>query len=133
MSDKKSLPFAILKILTEYTDDNHILRSTEIKKILEQDYGLKLERRTLYSNVQLLRRFGYRIETYRENGIGYYLKEHQFSREEAYLLCDDILRHDIIQPDEKSILINKVLSTLSKYQSGEYVVNLAESNGEMPI
>lgn len=133
MSDKKSLPFAILRILTEYTDDNHILRSIEIKKILEQDYGLKLERRTLYANVQLLRRFGYKIETYHENGIGYYLKEHQFSREEAYLLCDDILRHDNIRQDEKQILMNKILSALSTYQSGEYIVDLAESNGEMPI
>lgn len=132
MADKKSLPFAILKILTEYTDESHLLSTTEIKTILEKEYGLQLERRTLYATVELLKQFGYKIGTWHENGIGYYLKEHQFSLIEAFFLCDEIQQCNSLTMKRKKMLKNKILSTLSKYQVKEYMEESAALKTDLP-
>ena len=71
MADKKELPLALLEVLKEYTDEAHILSAKELTRILEEQYDLTLERRTLYANIELLRKYGFHISTWQENGYGY--------------------------------------------------------------
>ena len=71
MADKKDIPFALLEILTEYTDSTHFLPTTDIIEILKSNYCLDTERRTIYANSVLLQKLGYKISNWRDNNIGF--------------------------------------------------------------
>ena len=115
MADKKELPLALIQILTKYTDEDHYLSTTAIIHILETEYGLTCERRTIYANVDLLKQYGHNISTWQENGIGYYLKEHQFSEKEVLAMCES-LQGTKLSSKEQRLLKSKLLSTLSDAQ-----------------
>ena len=54
MSEKKEIPLALLEIMTRYTDADHILNSKSVRRILNDEYGLSMERRTMYANFDVL-------------------------------------------------------------------------------
>ena len=120
MADKKAIPFALLETLSEHTDKDHILSTKELMSLLESEYGLTIERRTLYANVDMLKDFGYKISTWQENGYGYYMEEHQFSKSEILLLCNAIHSSHFISAKESKQLIDKLLNTLSLEERKEY-------------
>lgn len=120
MADKKELPLALLEILRQDTDENHILSTKELTALLEKRYDLTLERRTLYANIELLKKYGFKISTWQENGFGYYMEEHQFDKSEVLLLCNAIHSSHFISASESKHLIDKLLSTLSREQQKEY-------------
>ncbi|MBR2677753.1 MAG: WYL domain-containing protein [Solobacterium sp.] len=120
MADKKEIPFALLETLQEYTDEDHILSTKEIIMLLEENYGLELERRTLYANVDMLKNFGYKISTWQENGYGYYMEKHQFDKSEVLLLCNAIHSSHFISAKESRQMVDKLLDTLSLQQREEY-------------
>ena len=120
MADKKEIPFALLEVLKRYTDENHYLSTKQIIQIMENEYDVTLERRTLYANIELLQDFGYKISTWQENGHGYYLKEHQFLKSEIFLLCNAIHSSHFISGKESTQLIDKLLNTLSNDQRQQY-------------
>ena len=120
MADKKELPLALLELLIRYTDEEHSLSTSELKQYLEQEYNLTLERRTLYANMDLLKKYGHDISTWQENGFGYFLKSHQFTKSEVLLLCNAIHSSHFISQKESSQLIRKLLETLSTYDRKEY-------------
>ncbi len=90
MAEKKQSNMLLLNILKEYSDENHILSTKDLQKLLEAKYGVILERRTIYSNLEILRQAGYKISDVRDNGKGYFLEERQFDKGEVLLLCNAI-------------------------------------------
>ena len=120
MADKKELPLALLEVFKNHTDEEHILTTKQLTSILENEYDLTLERRTLYANVELLKKYGYDISTWQENGYGYYLNEHQFKKSEVLMLCNAIHSSNFISSKESDALIKKLLTTLSISQKHEY-------------
>ena len=44
----------VLKVLEEYTDDNHYLTQPQIATKISQLYGIDLERKAIGSSLQLL-------------------------------------------------------------------------------
>lgn len=120
MEDKKGSELALLKILEENSDENHILSQPDLLKLLKTIYGIELERRTLYKNIELLQEYGYDISTFSENGIGYYLRERQFEKSQIYLLCNAIHSSNFIPSSSSKELINKLLSTQSKYIKNDF-------------
>ena len=115
MAEKKELPLALAQVLTKYTDPEHILSTSEIISILESEYNLSCERRTIYANIDLLKQYGYQISTWQENGIGYYLNEHQFTEKEIKVLCSALSDNNQLSSKEKKVLKGKLLATQSKW------------------
>lgn len=113
---KKDIPFALLEILTDCTDEDHRLSTREITELLADRYGLEAERRTIYSNIDLLRKYGYNIDGWEKGKGGYCLLKHQFSPKEVCVLTDLIHVSDQLNRREKKQLREKLLKTLSKYQ-----------------
>ncbi len=113
MADKKELPLALLEILESSTDKDHILSASQIRKKLESRYGLTLERRTLYSNIELLEKYGHKISSWRDNSEGYYLEERQFKLSEVRSLLNAVNAAAFLSPAESSALTRKILATLS--------------------
>ena len=122
MADKKEIPFALLEILTEYTDEEHRLSAKAIIELLTSQYGLAAERRTIYSNIDLLRKYGYNIDGWEKGKGGYCLLKHQFSPKEVCVLTDLILTSDQLNRREKEQLREKLLKTLSKYQKQKNIM-----------
>ena len=59
MLTDKANAICILKILQEYSDEDHILQMRDLISHMEGIYGLSPDRRTVYSAVELLQDLGY--------------------------------------------------------------------------
>ena len=121
MAEKKYSALALLEILINYSDEDHILSAKEIQTHLINEYGLDLERRTIYSNMDILEQNGYSISRYEDNKKGYYLEDRKFEKSEILLLCNAIHSSNYISNNQSKELITKLLANLSKYQRKEYL------------
>lgn len=120
MAEKKHIAFALLRILQEETDEDHIMPVNELMDKLNHALDLDIERRTLYSNIDVLRQAGYEISDYKENRKGYYLITRQFEKGEVLLLCNAIHASHFINQKQSNDLIQKLLSSLSAGQQKEF-------------
>lgn len=120
MLDKKGTVLAILSILKEYSDENHPISQSKLRDLLNNQYGLDIDRRTIYSNVELLNQFDYEISCPNDNGKGYYLLSREFELAQVMLLCNAIHASNFIPKKDSKELIDKLLSTQSKYYQKEY-------------
>ena len=93
-----------IKILEKYSDENHPIGTQEIIDKLEEN-SVTAERKTIYSDMQLLQDFGYDINIIksRTNG-GYYLGVREFELPELNLLVDAVQASRYITA-AKSVLI----------------------------
>lgn len=117
----KANVICILKILEEYSDPNHILTSGEIRAKLEKQYGLKVDRRTLYGAIALLNDLGYDIDTYEDNKKGYYLRRRLLEPNEVALLTDAVYSFPFLTVRQSKELIEKLQNLLSVHQRKQYL------------
>ncbi len=128
MAEKKHSAFALLDILTTYSDEEHILSTRQLQDYLKSIYDLDLERRTLYSNIAILEQAGFIISKYEDNGKGYFLEEKQFDKGEVLLLCNAIHSSHFISEKQSNRLIEKLLKTLSRNEANEFKGNVYMPN-----
>ncbi len=102
---KKLLIINILDILTKYTDEDHRLNQKDFVEILEKEYSMKTDRRSVKNNLMNLIDFGYNIEysesvriTTNKNG----------EKEELSVLSDFYLNRDF-DDSELRLLIDSLL------------------------
>jgi predicted DNA-binding transcriptional regulator YafY len=120
MAEKKTIAFAVLQVLQKYTDSEHILTRDELFNHLKVGYDIQMDRRTLYTCVDMLQGFGYQISDYRMNGKGYQLVDREFEESEAELLCNAVHASNFIPRRHSDELIRKILSTQSEYVTQDY-------------
>ena len=123
MLTEKAITICLLEVLREYSDENHILSMSEITSKLNARYGLKPDRRTIYSAFETLIEVGYDISLYKDNGKGYYLLNRQLEPSEAHLLSDAICTFPFISERQTSQLMNKVQSLVSVHER-KHIKNL---------
>lgn len=64
----------ILNVLKKYSCEEHMLQIEDIRKHIEDIYGVSIDPRTIRRNINLLKeKFDYDIVTWNENRQGYYL------------------------------------------------------------
>lgn len=103
LNNKKILPFKILQILQERTDEEHPLTQKEIVEILDgQD--ISCDRRTVKASVELLQEVGYDILY--ENG--YYMASREFENAELKMLIDSVLFSKILTKNQAERLLEKI-------------------------
>jgi predicted DNA-binding transcriptional regulator YafY len=120
MAEKKHSSFAVLDLLTKYTDEDHILTSAELISLLKEEYDLTIERRTLYSNIRILEQAGHEISDFSENGKGYYLISRKFDPSEVVMLCNAIHSSHFISSRQSDELIKRILDTQSVWQKKDF-------------
>ncbi len=122
--NKKMLNMLILEILREYTDENHSLTQQEIIKLLEQNYGMECDRRSVKNNIMSLKEMGYDIST--EGGNR--LLSREFDDAELRILIDSVLFSKSISTRQAKGLIDKIRKISSKYFNAKvsHVSNLPE-------
>lgn len=130
MEEKKTSILAVYKVLEEFSDENHPLTRTEITDLIEKQYNITIDRRTLYRNIEMLINFGYDISDYNENKIGYYLKDRLFQHSEVLLLCNAVHASHFIPDKASKDLVNKLLSCQSRYKRNDYFKNVYLPNNK---
>lgn len=130
MEEKKTSILAVYKVLEEFSDENHPLTRTEITNLIEKQYNITIDRRTLYRNIEMLINFGYDISDYNENKIGYYLKDRLFQHSEVLLLCNAVHASHFIPDKASKDLVNKLLSCQSRYKRNDYFKNVYLPNNK---
>ena len=115
---KKASLLLVLKVLEEYTDNDHYLTQQEIIDKIDSKYGVLLERKTISSNINLLIELGYDICKGAKGG--YALLFRVFDSSEIKFLIDAIYSSKLINGNQASNLADAISKTLSKYERKNY-------------
>ncbi|WP_026527816.1 helix-turn-helix transcriptional regulator [Butyrivibrio sp. VCD2006] len=122
--NKKMLNMLILEILRIYTDENHSLTQQEIIKLLDKNYGMPCDRRSVKANVLSLKEMGYDIDM----EDGYRLISREFDDSELRILIDSVLFSKSISTKQAKDLIAKIQGMASSFFNAKvsHVSNLPE-------
>ena len=108
---KKLLILMILDVLQRSSDENHHLTQQEILRLLETEYGMVCDRRSVKANVLDLIDMGYDINM----DDGYYLASRDFDDAELRMLIDSVLFSRHISLTQGKRLIEKLEKQSNKY------------------
>jgi len=106
----------LMKILLEQSDEDHPLTIAELLQRLAQ-HDIKAERKSIYSDLELLRQYGLDIETRQSKTFGYYIASRQFELPELKLLVDAVQSSRFITQKKSAELIQKLSSLTSIYHA----------------
>lgn len=108
------------KIFTEQTDESHPLT---IKQLIEElkKQNITAERKSLYSDIELLRQFGIEILQQRSKTVSYYLAERDFELPELKLLTDAVLSARFISKEKSRKLVKEIMTLTSTHQAKQLV------------
>ena len=128
--NKKMLNMLILEILRNYTDEDHSLTQQEIIKLLELNYGMDCDRRSVKNNVLSLKELGEECGFEISMEKGYRLISREFDDAELRILIDSVLFSKSISTRQAKDLIKKIRNLASKYFNAKvsHVCNLPELN-----
>lgn len=124
--NKKMLNMLILEILRKYSDEEHSLTQQDIIKLLDKNYGMECDRRSVKNNIMSLKEMGYDISMDK----GYRLLEREFDESELRILIDSVLFSKSISTKQARRLIDKIRNLASNYFNAKvsHVSNLPELN-----
>ena len=124
--NKKMLNMLILEILRQYTDEQHSLGQQEIIKLLELNYGMECDRRSVKNNILSLKEMGYEIAMDK----GYRLIAREFDDAEIRILIDSVLFSKSISTKQAQELIKKLKGLSNNYFEAkvQHVSNLPDLN-----
>lgn len=116
--NKKSSILLVLKILEEYSDEEHYLTQKEIVDKIYQNYNIELERKSVGSSLSILEELGYDINKGTKGGFA--LLSRTFDPTEVSFLIDAIFSSRSINGKQAKKIADQVSSCLSKYQRRDY-------------
>lgn len=116
-SNQKLKLLYIIKILSECTDEHHMLTAQDIIDRLAV-YHITAERKSIYDDINRLIDFGYDIISVRSktNG-GYYMASHEFESAELKLLVDAVQASRFITVKKSRELIKKIEKLTNQYDA----------------
>ena len=107
MADEK-LKILYLKDLLMETDEQHALNATQLCDRMKERHGYSYDRRTIYTDIKRLVKYGIRIGQKKGASFGYYVKEHPFELPELKLLVDAVQSSRFITKEKSEGLIRKL-------------------------
>ena len=133
--DQKLRTLYLMEILLERTDEEHMLNASELCAILDQEYGISTDRRTIYTEMEILDKFGMDIQQKKGKKPGYYIGARDFELPELKLLVDAVQSSKFITEKKSKELIQKLeklccktdAAMLSKYV---FIVNRPKTENE---
>ena len=106
----------LMKILLEKTDENNQLTMSELIDNLSA-YGISAERKSIYTDLELLRQFGLDIIMVKSKSTGYAVASREFELPELKLLVDAVQSSQLITLKKSDELIKKLTSLTSAHQA----------------
>ena len=96
--------------LVRYTDAEHTLSTTELMKILKEEYAVKVSRNTINDDLTMLHDCGLNIEHYESTQNKYYFDGQTFDLAELKVLVDAVAASKFITQRKCDELITKLLT-----------------------
>ena len=114
--EKKSRILYVYKLLNEKTDENNPITVAQINRELEK-WGFEGFRKTIHSDIRLLKEFGVDIVSIKSSQIKYYVASRTFQIPEIKLLIDAVESSRFITPKKSKELIKKLGELTSEQQA----------------
>ena len=108
----------IMKILLEKSDEKHPLTVSDIINELDE-IGIPAERKSIYSDIELLKEFGLDIICEKARANYYYIGNRDFELPELKLLVDAVQSSKFITHKKSEELIKKIEKLTSIYEAKE--------------
>ena len=118
IENKKASILLILKVLEEYSDEDHFLTQQDIIDKVDELYGIELERKSVAFSISLLQELDYDIN--KSPRGGYALLSRNFDNSEIRYIVDSLFSSKSISGKQAAELSKKINSCLSKYQRKDY-------------
>ena len=118
VENKKASILLILKVLEEYSDEDHFLTQQDIIDKVDELYGIELERKSVAFSISLLQELDYDIN--KSPRGGYALLSRSFDNSEIRYIVDSLFSSKSISGKQAAELSKKLNSCLSKYQRKDY-------------
>lgn len=115
-ANQKLKMYYILSYLREESDPEHPVTMRQILACLERN-GILAERKSVYSDMELLRTIGFDIEYRPAAPCGYFLGTREFELAELKLLVDAVQASKFITEKQSQALIGKLERFLSRYEA----------------
>lgn len=115
-SNQKQKLLYLWQILNQQTDEQHPLSVPQLCEKLAA-HGIEAERKSIYDDVEQLRRFGLEVELIRGKNGGYYVPERTFQLAELKLLVDSVQASKFITHKKSMELIKKLEGLTSIHQA----------------
>lgn len=134
-SGQKLKMLYIVKILEEYTDENHPITTKELIEKLAL-YDVTAERKSIYDDIARLQDYGYDIiQKENRNGGGYYLASRDFELVELKLLVDAVQSSRFVTERKSRELIGKLEKLVNKHDAKQlhrqvYVAGRVKTDNE---
>lgn len=116
----------IYEVIKKYTDSEHILSISEIVKLIEEEYGEKIDSRTIRRNIKvLIEKLNIDISPYSENKKGYFLRVKEFEMSEIKMLMDLVVYSKVMDENFSQDIIERLKKLLSVHEEEllKYVEN----------
>ncbi len=101
-------------ILCKMTDENNALSTNEIIAVLAKR-GISVSRKVLPSDISLLNKYGYEVQSYIKKARYYYVVQHIFDTAEITMLVD-VVKASKLTDKRKNGIINKLYSTIGVHK-----------------
>ena len=118
IENKKASILLILKVLEEYSDEDHFLTQRDIIDKVDELYGIELERKSVAFSISLLQELDYDIN--KSPRGGYALLSRDFDNSEIRFITDALFSSKCLNGKQAADLSKKLNSCLSKYQRKDY-------------
>lgn len=105
----------IIEIFSKKSDEEHPLSANDIIAHLNDDYGIKCERKTVYDSIECLNKYGYEIIK-SNSPRGFFMAPHIFELPELRLLIDAVQSANFISVKKTKALLQKLSTFASEYQ-----------------
>lgn len=113
-SDNQKLKiFYILDYLQRNSHEKHPIRASELIAMLEQQWGILCERKTIYSDIAALQEYGVDIVSIPGKNGGYYIASRNFELPELKLLIDAVQSSRFLTQKKSRELIEKLCNQCS--------------------
>lgn len=125
----------LLRILEQYTDEEHPLTTKQLIDKLQDEYGISAHRTTLTKDIAALQEFGVDIVTVHSTQSKYFIGSRKFELPELKLLIDAVESSRFITAKKSESLIRKIHTLTSQWQVSKlkrnnYVVDRIKPDNE---
>lgn len=120
MQRSKVKTLLVFKFLNEYSDEENPLSTSDIIDLLQKE-GMFCERKSIYADIDALRKIGYNIVSVNAPKRGFFMAERKFQLAEVRLLTDAVSSAGFITPDKTKVLLDKLESLVSSNQAKKLV------------
>ena len=112
-NDARLRLFYLYRLLEQYTDEDHPKTTNQLRKLMEEKYGITMHRTTMYSDIDLLKAAGVEIHSIRSRANEYYLESRKFEVPELKLLIDAVESSRFMTEEQSRRIVEKLITLTS--------------------